>query len=329
MVRRTETGRSWVACAAMVAVAILTMTGSAQAQTVTTIGGSIHYALKSTAIALTGAIVVFFFLAGIWMVISGLGVMIGGRGQFNVKGGLFRIAGGSILVSLPLALGIDVATIFGDGSTAYTGGGNATVGTPQVCLSMSGGMKSFPTTCVLHNIAINVVPIAVEAAFVICYIIALIVAGNVFLGLARSRRNNGVDEPKHWQLKLAVAGIMANIPVFLGDVAATFGWQSVVTGSGYQGISGGTVNAALAYTASTGSTLLQKYAETIQWALVVLSMFGVIYAIYGIGLMMNVEHRNHSTAKAWIHVVGGVALANIGFFIKLASTSLFGQSSFI
>lgn len=331
MVQETATGRSWGACLAMVLLATLAGVGRAQAQTVTTIGGSIHYALQTTVIALTGVIVVVFFLIGVWLVISGLAGMIGSRGQTNVTGGIFKIGGGSILVSLPLALGIDVATLFGDGSNPYVGGGNDAVGAPQICLSASGagGASNFPTTCVLHNIAINVVPVAVETAFIVCYIIALLVAGSVFIGLARSRRSNGVDEPKHWQLKLAVAGIMANIPVFLGDVAATLGWQSVVTGSGYQGISGGTVNSVLAYAAPAGSTLLQKYAETIQWALVVLSMFGVIYAIYGVALMLNVEQRNHSTAKAWVHVLGGVALANIWVVIKLAESTMFGQSGFI
>ena len=193
--------------------------------------------------------------------------------------------GGVLLTTLPVALGVDVMTFLDPRGSyyGYVGGGNNTVGQPQLCFSINGsGSSSFPITCILQNIATNVVPVAIETTFILCYVIALVVALNIIVGLARSRRSYNSEPPKHWHIKLFIAGLLANIPVFMGDVATSFGYNSIVDENGYQGMSGSSPSSLLAYNPPGGTSALTQYASTIQWGMVILSMFGVFYFIYGV-----------------------------------------------
>lgn len=299
--------------------------------TPSTLGGAIQYFESNFFIGFTGALVVFAFVGGVVMVISGVTniAKAGTRSGPPFSHGIFLFFGGVLLTTLPVALGVDVMTFLDPSGSyyGYVGGGNNTVGQPQLCFSINGGgSSSFPITCILQNIATNVVPVAIETTFILCYVIALVVALNIIVGLARSRRSYNSEPPKHWHIKLFIAGLLANIPVFMGDVATSFGYNSIVDENGYQGMSGSSPSSLLAYNPPGGTSALTQYASTIQWGMVILSMFGVFYFIYGVLLMLNTEDRHHSRSMAWVHVVGGVMLANIGTTIKWMSNTFLGIS---
>lgn len=295
-----------------------------------TIGGAIEYFKQNFFVGFTGAFIVLAFIIGVVLTIYGvINISKSGRNGPPLAHGIYMMFGGFVMATLPAALGVDVMTILDPNSSfyGYVGGGNSAVGQPQVCFSVSGtGGSNFPMNCVLQNIATNIVPVAVETSFILCYLIALIVAANIVVGLAKSKRSPSSEPPRHWHIKLIVAGILANIPLFLGDLATSFGYTSIVTENGYQGINGSSPSSLLAYTPPPGTTALTTYANTIQWAMVILSMFGVFYSIYGILLLLNTEDRHHSRSMAWVHIIGGVFLANIGLTVKLLSKTTLGIS---
>lgn len=267
----------------------------------------------------------FFFLCGVILVCAGLYHLASGHNQGSQtkkSHGGWMLLCGILMASLPLVLGVDVGTLLGVG--AFTGGDSASVGSTTSCLS---GTSNSAMECVLRNISVNVVPIAIHTAFLGCYLVAAIIACSIILQLASSRRNN-VDEPRHWKIKLAVAGILLNVPMFLSDLGSSFGYGQLINGDGYQGLDGDSPSSLLTYVPPGGaSDALQQYAGTIQWAFVILSMFGIFYAIYGIALLMKFEEGHHTKASAWVHIVAGILLANIGETVQFIWPTFFGGSA--
>lgn len=267
----------------------------------------------------------FFFLCGVVLVCMGLYHLASGfnqNSQTKKSHGGWMLLCGIVMSSLPLLLGIDVETMLG--VSAFTGGNSASVGATTSCLSGSAGSDEM--ACVLRNLAVNVVPIAVHTVFVGCYLVAAIIACSIILKLAESRRN-GVNEPDFWKAKLAVCGILLNVPIFLSEFGSTFGYGSLIDGSGYEGMDGDSPSSLLTYVPPGDASGLQHYAGAIQWAFVILSMFGIFYAIYGIVLLMKFEDRQHTKASAWVHIIAGILLANIGQTVQYIWPTLFGGGS--
>ena len=288
-----------------------------------TVGSAIQYALSSTINAAAHLIILLAFLAGIYLLGSGLMLLYEASDQNRGTGmreGVLKLLAGSALCALPALLGISVETILN--TAVYGGSTSAPIGAVQSCVSISG---SIPMTCVLKNIASNVVPIATEAAFVICWVVALILLFNTVYGLAVSQGRGGSAAPQYWKLKLVAAGILANLPIFLEIIANTLGVHTgTVNASGFQGMSGGQVSSILAYAPSGVSGQLAQYTQEISYGFVIISMFGIFYALYGLALLMNPQSNKSKFDIAW-HIIGGVALANPNYSVCLLVNTLMGS----
>lgn len=266
----------------------------------------------------------FFFMCGVILVCVGLYHLASGfnqNSQTKKAHGGWMLFAGFLMSALPLVLGVDVGTMLG--VSAFTGGNSASVGATTSCLS---GSSDNAMECVLKNISVNVVPIAIHTVFIGCYLVAALITCSIILKLAESRRN-GVNEPEHWKAKLAVCGILLNVPTFLSELGASFGYGALIDGSGYEGLNGDSPSSLLTYSPPGGISELQKYEGTIQWAFVILSMFGIFYAIYGVALLMKFEDRQHTKASAWVHIIAGILLANIGQTVQYIWPTIFGSGS--
>lgn len=288
-----------------------------------TIGSVIHYALSSTVDAASHLVILLAFLGGLYLLGSGLLSLYEASDQNRnggLKDGIFRLLGGAVLCALPSALGISVETVLH--AEIFGGSTSAPIGAVQSCVSLNG---KIPMTCVLKNIASNVVPIAVEAAFVICWLVALIILFNTAYGFAVAQGRGGSNTPQHWKLKLVAVGILANLPVFLETVAHTLGIHSgTVTSGGYQGMNGGQVASILAYVPPGMPNKLAQYTQEISYGFVIISMFGIFYALYGLVQLMDPQSKKSKFDIAW-HIIGGVALANPNYSVCLLVNTLMGS----
>jgi hypothetical protein len=270
------------------------------------------------------AVVVIAFAIGLYLIGTGLIAIAdasSNSGQVQYRDGIIKMLIGSALMALPTVLGVTVQTVLG--TAVYGGSANASVGGPQNCLASSG---SGSLTCVLQNISVNVVPIAIETTFVMCWVFAVIILAMTLYQLSASNQRGG-DAPKNWKMKLVLVGILADFPFFMSSIESSLGiTNQTITSNGYAGMSGSNPNMMLAYQAPGGGALAQ-YSQAIGYAFVVISMFGVFYTLYGVGILMS-ENPRGSKWSGIVHILGGIALANpkyvTCFFINTLLGNTFG-----
>lgn len=294
----------------------------------TNVGSAIQSFLSNLTSSFPTAISGAAFILGVYMVVAGTW-SLARRGQDDrnsppMAHSVYLILGGAAMSMLVTLTNTNISTLL-NGATAYAGNSAATAGSTTTCISTSSssGASSTAMECMLQNIGTNVISIAVEALFVGCYFISAIVTITTLYGLAMSRRRSGYDEPKNWQVKLIGCAMLGNVPSVMTMLAGTLGLSSVVTTSGYQGVTGSTASTLLTYTPTSGTTAsLEQFAQVITWVFVILSGFGVFYTVGGIFMLMNPDDNRHTKTKACIHIFAGCLLANIQATVTLITSTL-------
>lgn len=290
-----------------------------------TIGGTINTMMTNLQTPLITTIVLIAYGLGFYLVGTGLWALIDSAnpdmaGVHN-RHAVIKMAAGSAITVLPSLLGIDVETLLGVGT--YSGSGTGNAGAVQNCIGTS---TSFPLSCVLHNISSNVVPVATSAVFALSWVFAAGLLVSTIYQVAVAQQRGGNDMPRHWKTKLVLVGILANLPFFLTTLEGTLGITGgTITSSGYAGMAGGSAASMLAYQAPVSSAKLTQYAQAISYAFVVISMFGIFYVLYGLGVFINSDHSRTSKFSAVIHIAAGVALANPKTSVCLVVNTLMGN----
>lgn len=277
-----------------------------------TFGAAVNLILSNLTGALPGALSILFFVLGIYMVFAGLWGLAnnyGDRGGATpVKGAITLVLGGAALTSLVALFDTGLSTVFG--TVGYYTGAQVAVGTPTNCLATSSGSgNGGQLDCILHNVGINLIPVAVETLFVACMLVGYATVGALIYKLAMSSRRPGVEPPRHWGLKLFGAVLLGNFPWLVNLLSITMGYQPLTDNSGYHGVQGGAASSILSY-AGPSSGKLAQLSGVITWGCVIVSGFGLFYTAQGIFMLMSPDvHPNRG--KAYAHIFFGVLMANI------------------
>lgn len=260
------------------------------------------------------------FIAGTYLVIAGLwSVAKADRNAPGFKHSIYMILCGSAISLTSALLNTDVATVFAGGSV-YAGDSSVTAGATENCYGTGSG--DLPVTCMMKNVATNVIPIAVETAFVACYFIAGIMLVTTLYGLAMSNRRGSAEPPKNWQMKLIGAGILANVPTALAAMSATLGFPALLGWANYSGSVNSATNILSYLPVGSGSDA--QLAEALSFAFVIMSGFGVFYFIGGINMLINGDDNRNTKTKAFVHLLGGTLMANIQMTTYVLLNTLMG-----
>lgn len=293
---------------------------------ISTFGDAVNSILSNLTGALPNGLSILFFLIGVYMIVAGLWGLANNYGDRGggtpVKGAIALILGGAALTTLITFFDSDLATVFG--AVGHYTGAKVSVGTPTNCLSASSGSgNGGQLDCILHNIGVNLIPVAVETLFIGCMLVGYGLVGSIIYKLAMSARRPGLEAPRHWGLKLFSAVLLGNFPWLVNLLSVTMGYQPLTDNSGYHGVQGGAASSLLSYSGS-GSGKLAQLSGVITWGCVIVSGFGLFYTAQGIFMLMSPEsHPNRG--KAFAHIFFGVLMANIYMTAKFI-TNMMGMS---
>jgi|HigsolmetaAR206D_1030411.scaffolds.fasta_scaffold00553_10 hypothetical protein len=290
----------------------------------------------------------FFFLISCASFLAGLGLL--GMGllrlarQHETREGLWRsglahILAATLLMSLPDAAGIGVATVFGqnsqaalglagsgiddDGNSLFGGDGivpdigSVEVGKTENCL-----ISEAPAACMAKNLAVNAVPMAIWTLFGIAFLMGLISFASAILDITKAQGQGGL--PRGWSMKLATSILLMNAASLFTLVSRT------ILGRDDGPVGDGGLNASssmLSYQIDTQVAVLQRYAEMIGWCFQILAFFGAWAFVRGIFLMKSsAEGRSEGGfGKAAVFIVAGILLANAKFSTCVLLTTVGGQ----
>ena len=176
------------------------------------------------------------YLVGIAICISGLLKIVESaeRGMTHdgaAIDGLMKIFFGSLLLVLPDIMGVGLYTLI-QSDTGYVGSLSGTgVGAPQDCLGASasgaaGGAGSANiVTCVAQNLATNLVPIGIQVAFAMFYVVGLTMVFSVLVGLSKAHARGGRGLPEGWWVRLGIGFLSCNVPTLMGAIATSLGFH--------------------------------------------------------------------------------------------------------
>lgn len=239
------------------------------------------------------------------------------RGQVTFNDGFAKLIGAVLLISIPETLGIGVTSLFGATYDTRVYDGSYEYGGVTSCISGGGMILS----CMANNIATNVVPVFLKVAFALMFLSGAALAAQTIYKMATQHGNGQRGHERGLVLKLLIAIVLANSPVFLGQMSETFG----ITGGTLSAI--GTINSSsslLAYNAPAG--MLSQYASLIASLFRIFVMFGVIAVWRGLFLLKagaEGSQQGAAGAGAW-HIIGGVFLVNIKFTVCLVLNTTAG-----
>lgn len=272
-----------------------------------------------------------YLLAAILFVVSGLLVMVKGLMKLkdsSERGGssgeaIAIVFIGAILLAIPTAAGMGIETFIGGNgmSSSYASTSvvidsgssgisldnlkvKGDIGTPENCLS-----SEQPTVCMASNIASNLVPISIKAAFATAFLVGFLMFGSGFIEITKGLASGqGGRLPQGVAVKIVIAILLMNSGYLFSLATATLiGTTSTVTDIGLNSSSG-----MLTYTASSTSTLNQNMAILISKCFIILTFFGTWAFLRGILMLKNAsEGKNQGTiAMGMVYIVAGILMAN-------------------
>lgn len=298
-------------------VAVLVMPGQAFAASSGTLGGVV-YSLGSDIIEpVTILIVGASFIGGFYLVMQGLLKLKDSfdhhhHGEKGLMPGMKRILGGGALASLPSVLGVGIGSFFsGTGSYSKTLDGSSP-GSVSACLT--GSTTGDTLTCVAQNVGVNLVPVAVQAIFILSFVTGLLIMGVSIHKLAtQASGGHGRPETGKLMMKMGLASVLCALPTLIYSIEQTLGYgsSSFITASG-AAFNTSSPPSLLAYSGSSSSSLLTSFNELISWCFVILVLFGILSIVKGLSyLNAQIDGQSRATVgNALTHIVGGVFLAN-------------------
>jgi hypothetical protein len=310
-----------LAAAAMPEQAFAQLAGAAMPTN--TLGGIVNAAGTDLAKSFLLFLVAAAYLTGFWLCFIGLWKLAANADKgFTHDGawldGIMRIAGGSLLIAMPDVLNCGLYTLYQDtmgyqGSISHAAGGGGSV---TDCLTGAGSGSTQVMTCVAKNVATNLVPVFVEVAFIMFYIVGIGMVFHVIHGLAKSSAHGSRGAPEGWLPRLIIGVLICNVPHLMQSLEVTLGFGAgEILANGAQGLTGGMAQppSLLAYSgAGTSIAALQQFSTLIGWVFVIMVMFGVLSVWRGLMHLkaLSEGNRQSSMGNGITHIVAGVFLAN-------------------
>lgn len=281
-----------------------------------TVGGSIAN-MEGSFPGLTVFFTGFCLIVGVYLVANGLMTLkqsqeehLAADTRFRPSSALLKIAGGALLVAIPDTIDSGLMTILK--VKHYTGGINTTPGDVQVCLV--NGSNASAVECVARNVAVNVVPVAMTFLSVGCFLFGGFILANAIVKFTANNNDGRMPKGKLFG-QIAAGLVLCNVNEAMTAVQNTLGISSgVMTSNGSIITGGGSVPSSLTYTPDTSVQMLTQFANTISWGFVILSLFGMIAFVRGVGKLY-MASTGHGGPKeisgGMLHMIFGVACTNV------------------
>lgn len=266
-----------------------------------------------------GLLVTAAFVLGLWLIGTGLAKLrdVGSPHSSEALNASLRIFGGALLVALPDTIGMGLGTFYNT-VTGHGLDGSDGPGAVTSCLA-----ADVPFTCMAKNMADNLVPVFVEVAFALLFLIGAGMIAHAVYTLATSQANGGRGQQGNWLARFIIGALICNVPLLMHSLETTFGITGgTIAADGFNASSG-----MLAYAPEGGAAAaLSRYTELIGYILRILVMFGVIAVWRGILYLRAFADGNDrgGMSPGITHIVGGVLLANAKFTTCMLMNTLLG-----
>lgn len=233
------------------------------------------------------------------------------------------ILGGCLLCAIPQTISVSSFSLMGQ--QRYASGIGVNAGSVSTCVAGSAGSgagasaidNTSPAECVMQNIGVNVVPVALNMIYALGMLIGFIIIARALAAFAiqygtpQSRQTIG-----GLCAKIVIGSIACNLPAAMFIMQSTLGVGSgtmTMTGSV---ISGSSLPSIMTYTPSTDITILQDAGKTISWCFVFLSLVGVLAYCKGLAQLYAISVNGSaggraSLASAMTFMIAGIAVANM------------------
>jgi hypothetical protein len=324
---------AWLATIAILAASFPIAANAAGATSVTAadgLGGLVYSAAQDIANPVGLLIIATAYIVGFWLAASGLMSLVKASNgdHHRLAEGLLKLVGCAFLCALPDACGVGVGTFFTGGQ--YSGNLTTAFANHAVVDCTANGTGTQGITCMAKNIGMNLVPVFVEACFVLMVLSGFLYVGILIYQMAVSaNERGGRGIPAGWVTRLAIAFLICNAPSLIGMIETTLGFgTSMITATGAQGLGQSTPPSLLSYTyaGSNGSSILATYQELISWCFTILVAFGILAIWRGLlQLKKHTEDGREGVGTAIISIVFGVMLANGKGATCLIMTTMLGN----
>ena len=286
-------------------------------------------------------------IAGIFLLIRALFRIIEvSRQPFGFEGlssAIISLISGILLLVLPDLAGIGMLTVLGDVQGGNSLGGNAldyndrigyqgdfinqifggitNVGAVESCINLNENYSSNSTNaigCMVRNLAVNVIPIAVFLLFSITFIIGFTGLAVNIIGLIKATQRQARISSILTSMLFNV--LLMNIPFLFRTVGNTIiaPTDSVISGNAIN-----TSSSLLSWTAT--DTNYQVWCNLFSQLIIILLFFGIfafVRGVYMLKVLSETGRQGGTYSMASVYMIAGLLLANLKTVMLILSGTL-------